>query len=143
MSRFAFDDQNITWKRLNGIEHLWLSVLDFDEGNKIIHVLYKFAARQQIVLHRHKTLNKTFVVQGEHRLYHASGELKEVRAVGSYTVSLPSDDPHREGGGEQDVVVLFTIYGDEEVLYEVLDNDLNVIALLTAKDFLSLYDAER
>ncbi|PWB78629.1 MAG: regulator [Methylocystaceae bacterium] len=140
MSKFAFDDRDIRWKSFDGVDHLWFSVLDIDDANKIIHVLYKFAGNRQIVLHRHKTLNKTMVIQGEHRLYHANGELKEVRPVGSYTVSPPSDDPHREGGGDRDVVVLFTIYGDEETLYEILDDDLNVAASLTAKDFASFYE---
>lgn len=142
MPQFAFDDSNIRWKRLGDFEHIWLSVLDVDEKNKIIHVLYKFSANRQIALHRHKTLNKTFVVQGEHRLYHANGELKEVRATGSYTVSRPSDEPHREGGGDEDVVILFTVYGDEEPLYEVLDDDLNIIATLTSSDFASLRGAD-
>jgi len=70
---------------------------------------------QQIVLHRHVAHNNTFVVQGEHRLYERNGELKEVRATGSYTVSPPSAEPHREGGGDQDVVVLFSIRGSDGV----------------------------
>jgi hypothetical protein len=113
-------------------------VLDIDEPNGIIHVLYKFAANEKILLHRHKTVNKTFVIQGEHRLYHANGEIKEIRPVGSYKVSPPSPDPHREGGGDEDVIVHFTIYGGKETLYEILDDDLNVVAPLTVEDFRAL-----
>jgi quercetin dioxygenase-like cupin family protein len=138
----AFDDRNISWKRLDGVEHLCLSVLDVDEGRRIVQVLFKFAANQQIVLHRHKTSNKTFVIQGEHRLYHADGRLKEVRPVGSYTVSAPSDAPHREGGGDQDVVVLFTIYGENEALYELLDDQMNILATISLADFAAL-EAQR
>src|SRR5262245_10974755 len=108
MSLHTFDDRNIMWKKLKDLEHLWVSVLDLDEKNRILHVLYKFAANQQIILHRHKTLNKLLVIQGEHRLYHPNRELKEIRAVGSYTVSPANDTPHREGGGlDQDVIILF------------------------------------
>lgn len=141
MTNFAFDDRAIRWNRLGDFEHLLYSILNIDEQLKIIEVLFKFSANQQIVLHRHKVLNHTFVVQGEHRLYHASGELKEIRPTGSYTVSPASDEPHREGGGDQDVVVLFSIRGGGE-LYEILDDNLNVIAVLTFQDLIGLYSAQ-
>jgi hypothetical protein len=138
MPNFAFDDRNIDWKRLIGADHLWLTVLDVDDDCGIVQVLYKFAGNEKILLHRHKTVNKTFVVQGEHRLYHPNGEIKEIRPVGSYKVSPPSDDPHREGGGAEDVIVHFTIYGGRGTLYEVLDDDMNVVAPLTVEDFRAL-----
>jgi hypothetical protein len=138
-----FDDRNIRWNKLCDFEHLLYSILDIDESNKIIDVLFKFAANQQIVLHRHNAHNNTFVVQGEHRLYEPDGKLKEIRPVGSYTRSPASDDPHREGGGDQDVVVLFSIRGSDDVLYEVLDDDLNLIATLGFEDFVGLFQAQK
>jgi len=142
MANYLFDDANINWQTLEGFEHLHYSILDIDEQNKIVDVLFKFAAQQQIVLHRHKVLNKTFVLQGEHRLYEADGRLKEVRAVGSYTSSQPSDEPHREGGGDLDVIVFFSIRGGEGAFYEILDDDLNVIVTLGMQDFIGLYKAQ-
>ena len=139
MTNHLFDDTNIKWRTLAGFQHLLYSILDIDERNQIIDVLFKFAAHQQIVLHRHKALNKTFVIQGEHRLYEANGRLKEARAVGSYTSSLPSDEPHREGGGDVDVIVFFSIRGNDGVLYEILDDNLNIIATLGLQDFINLY----
>lgn len=138
----VFNTANITWQTLAGFEHLQYAILDIDAPNKIIDVLFKFAAQQQIVLHRHKALNKTFVIQGEHRLYEADGRLKEVRAVGSYTSSEPSDTPHREGGGEIDVIVFFSIRGSDGVLYEILDDDLNIIASLSFQDFIAFYQKQ-
>jgi hypothetical protein len=140
---YLFDDRNIRWNRLGDFEHLVYSILDVDENNKIIDVLFKFAANQKIVLHRHKVHNNTFVVQGEHRLYEPNGKLKEIRPVGSYTRSPASDDPHREGGGDQDVVVFFSIRGSNGVLYEVLDDGLNLIATLSFQDFVGLYEAQQ
>ncbi|MDD5274359.1 MAG: regulator, partial [Methylovulum sp.] len=102
MANYLFDDSHIQWQTLEGIEHLFYRILNIDEANGIIDVLFKFSAGQQIVLHRHKALNHTFVVQGAHRLYQADGTLKESRAVGSCKVSPASDEPHREGGGESD-----------------------------------------
>ena len=79
-----------------------------------------------------------FVIQGEHRLYEADGKLKEIRVVGSYASSLPSDDPHREGGGDVDVIVYFSIRGNDGVLYEILDDDLKIIATLGFQDSINL-----
>lgn len=143
MTSHLFDSTDIQWQTLGDYEHLLYSILDIDQQNKIIDVLFKFAARQQIVLHRHKVLNNTFVIQGEHRLYEAGGRLKEVRPVGSYTSSLPSDEPHREGGGDEDAIVLFSIRGHDGVLYEILDDDLNVIATLSLQDFIRLYQDQK
>lgn len=142
MANYLFDDANINWQTLEGFEHLQYSILDIDEQNKIVDVLFKFAAHQQIVLHRHKALNKTFVIQSEHRLYEADGRLKEVRAVGSYTSSQPSNEPHREGGGDLDVIVFFSIRGGEGAFYEILDDDLNVTVTLGMQDFIGLYKAQ-
>ncbi|WP_363352050.1 regulator [Methylocystis echinoides] len=141
MRAFAFDDHNICWKQIDGIDHLSLSVLDMDDKHGVMHVVFKFAANRQIILHRHLTLNKTMTLQGEHRLYHVDGRLKEIRPTGRFTVAPPSDDPHREGGGDQDAVVLFAIYGDG-ALYEALDNEMNVVRTLCAADFASLYDRD-
>lgn len=143
MTLYNFEDNNIRWNKLGDFEHLLYSILDIDENNKIIDVLFKFAANQQIVLHRHKAQNNTFVIQGEHRLYEANGKIKEIRPVGSYTVSPPNDEPHREGGGDQDVIVFFSIRGNDGVLYEVLDDGLNLLVTLGFQDFIGLYKAQQ
>lgn len=139
MPKHLFDDTHIQWQTLAGFEHLQYSILDIDEHHKIVDVLFKFAARQQIVLHRHKALNNTFVIQGEHRLYHADGRLKESRAVGRYTSSQPCDEPHREGGGDVDAIVFFSIRGGDGVFYEILDDEMAIIAELGMRDFIELY----
>jgi len=138
-----FNDANINWQTLGNFEHLLYSILSIDEQNKIVDVIFKFAANQQIVLHRHKVLNHLFVIQGEHRIYEANGKLKEIRPVGSYTISQPSVEPHREGGGDIDVIVLFSIRGNDGVFYEILDDDLNVIATLGMQDFIELYKNQK
>ncbi|MFP6781859.1 MAG: regulator [Gammaproteobacteria bacterium] len=141
MSTHTFDDSNIDWQRLGDFEHLHYSILDVDSENNIADVLFKFAANEKILLHRHLGHNNTLVIQGEHRLYEPDGTLKEVRPVGSMTSSPPSKDPHREGGGDQDVVIAFNMRGKVGVLYEVLDDDLNVVGTITFQDLEDLHNA--
>jgi quercetin dioxygenase-like cupin family protein len=140
MATHTFDDRNIRWNRLGDFEHLHYSILDIDETNHIADVLFKFAANQKIVLHRHLAHNNTFVVQGEHRLYRPDGSVKEIRPVGSMTSSPPSNEPHREGGGDQDVIIAFSIRGDG-LLYELLDDDMNRIGTISMQDLISLRGA--
>lgn len=144
MAFYAFDDHNIRWNTLGDFKHLAYHILNIDKNLQIIDVLFKFAANQQIVLHRHTSHNNTLVIQGEHRLYEPNGALKEIRPVGSYTVSPPDPEPHREGGGpEQDVIIMFSIRGNDGVLYEVLDDDGRCIGTLSMQDFIGLYDAQQ
>ena len=117
-------------------------ILSIDQTNNIIDVLFKLAARQQIVLHRHKALNHLFVVQGEHRLYHPDGSLKETRAAGSYTISPASDEPHSEGGGDTDAIILFSIRASDGVLYEILDADMQILSTLSLQDFIQLHQGQ-
>ncbi|WP_020482581.1 cupin domain-containing protein [Methylomonas sp. MK1] len=141
MNTYLFDDRRIDWQTLEGFEHLRYFILNIDADANIADVLFKFAADQQIVLHRHKAPNHIFVIQGEHRIYHADGTLKEIRPVGSYTLSPASDVPHREGGGDIDVILLFSIRGTG-VLYDILDDDANVIGSLAMSDFVALHQAQ-
>jgi quercetin dioxygenase-like cupin family protein len=143
MAAYSFDDSNIKWNKLGDLKHLLFSILNVDEQNYIVDVLFKFAANEKIILHRHMIQNNTFVVQGEHRLYEPDGALKEIRPVGMYK-SSPPGDVHREGGGpDQDVVVFFNMRGHDGVFYELLDDDQNVIASLGYTDFHSAFKEQQ
>jgi hypothetical protein len=131
---YSFDDRNIRWYELGEFEHFVFAMLDVDVPRKIIDFILKFPPNQQIFLHRHLALTNTLVVQGEHRLYEPNGALREVRSVGSYT-STPPGEPHREGAGDEGGVVFYSVRGKDGVLFEVLDDDLNVVGTLGMDDF--------
>jgi len=141
MSKYKFDDRNIKWQKMGDFDHFVVSILNVDKEHKIIDALFKFHAQKQIVLHRHIALNKTFVIQGEHRLYTPSGELKEARAVGVYKTCPPDIEPHREGGGDEDAIVFFSIRGSDGLLYEILDDNKNIIGTITMDDAVAMYEA--
>lgn len=145
MTAYRFDDRNIQWHKLGDFEHFVYSILDIDRENNIADVIFKFEPHQPIVLHRHKVLNKTLVIQGEHRLYEPSGDLKEVRPVGSYTSSPANPDPHRECGGDEGAVVFFSIRGNgnEGMLYELLDDQQNLIGTITMQDLIALHETDK
>jgi quercetin dioxygenase-like cupin family protein len=131
---YTFDDRNIRWYKLGDFEHFVFAMLDVDQSRQIVDFILKFTPNERIFLHRHLALTNTMVVQGEHRLYEPGGALKEVRPVGSYT-STPPGEPHREGAGDQEAVVFYSVRGKDGVLFEVLDDNLNVTGTLTMEDF--------
>ncbi len=141
MTPYNFDDRNIQWHKFGDFEHFVYAILDIDEHNKIVDVLFKFEPHKQIILHRHKALNKLLVIQGEHYIYKPNGKLDEIRHVGSYTSSPASNDPHRECGGDEGAIVFFSIRGSDGTLYEILDDEQNIIGALAMQDFIELYEA--
>jgi hypothetical protein len=143
MSFARFDDSAIDWQPFGDFPNFRISILQVDMQQRIADVLYKFSANQKIVLHRHKSLNHIFVVQGEHCIYEADGTLREVRRCGSYTVSPASEIPHQEGAGAQEAVVLFSMRPQPgEALYELLDDLGNVMAEVTLEMVQALFEAQ-
>jgi hypothetical protein len=139
---YAFDDCNIRWYKLGDFENFVFAMLDVDVPGKIADFILKFPANKQIFLHRHLALTNTLVVHGEHRLYEPTGSLKEVRPIGSYT-STPPGEPHREGAGDEGGVVFYSVRGKDGILFEVLDDGLNVIGTLSMEDFVGAFKEQK
>ena len=136
-----FDESKIAWGRLPDIDHVWLSILNVDDTAKIIDVLFKFSANEKIVLHRHVAAFNTFVVQGEHRIYSPDGKLTEVRPVGTYKAGLANIEPHQEGGGDEDVIILFSLRPyNHGPIYEVLDDEQAILSTMTFDDLKEMYE---
>jgi hypothetical protein len=139
---YAFDDRNIRWYKLGDFEYFQFAMLDVDISKKTIDFILKFESNQRIFLHRHLALTNTLVVQGEHRLYQPDGTLKEVRPVGSYT-STPPGEPHREGAGDEEAVVFYSVRGKDGVLFEILDDDLKLVGTLSTEDFVQALEEHK
>jgi len=139
----SFDETEVNWQELPGVDHTWLSILNVDDNAKIVDVLFKFSANEKIVLHRHTANFNTFVIKGEHRIYNPEGELKEVRPIGTYKASLPDIEPHREGGGDEDVIILFSLrpYNNTDPIYEILDGNNEVESTMSFDDLKEMYEA--
>ncbi|MGP1680668.1 MAG: regulator [Burkholderiales bacterium] len=142
MKVHEFDDRNITWHKVDWLDHVEFYVYKADEENRIVDVLFKFAANSKAMLHRHKTPYVTFVVQGELRFYRPNGELKEIRPVGSYVSGVANGEPHLEGGGDEDAIVFFSNRNVENAMYEFLDGNLQPTVILGFEDFKTLLEAQ-
>lgn len=142
MSTLPFDTRNIRWNTIDGFDHVAFHVCAVNEDKRIVDILFKFDAHAKIVLHRHRADYVTLVLQGELRIYRANGELKEVRPVGSYVTGKADGEPHTEGGGDQDVIVFFSNRNVDNVVYEILDENLNIVTTFGVAEFKALFDQQ-
>ena len=143
MAAYRFDDRNIRWHKFGDFTGLVVAMYSVDEERNQTDFIVKFEPNSKIFLHRHLAHTDTFVVDGEHRLYEPDGEtLKEARATGTYT-SSPAGDAHREGGGAEGCIVLYSVRGDSDRLFDVLDDGMNVITTLRTQDFKDTLEEQR
>ena len=148
MNLANFDAAAVNWQPLPGpdgnpADHIEMSIVNVDDDAKIVDVLFKFAANEKILLHRHTSNFNTFVVQGEHRIYEPDGALKETRPAGTYKASVPDTEPHQEGGGDEDVVILFSLrpYSATKPIYEILDDHHQIASVMTFDDLKAVYQS--
>ena len=65
-----------------------------------------------------------------------------MRPVGTYKASPASDTPHKEGGGDEEVIVLFSLRPySNGAIYEVLDDDRKVVSVMTFDDMKEMFFA--
>jgi len=139
---YDFDERNIVWRSLPWLDHVSYFVYNVDETNRIVDVIFKFAANERAMLHQHKVPYVTLVIQGELRLFHANGKLKEIRPVGSYVMGAANGEPHTEGGGDRDAIVFFSNRNVDDELYEFLDEEGRTFQVLRLADFKAELDAQ-
>ena len=142
MSTLPYDTRNIRWNTIEGFDHIAYHVCAVDEAKRIVDILFKFDAHSKIALHRHKADYITLVLQGELRIYRADGTLKEIRPVGSYVSGRADGEPHTEGGGDQDVIAFFSNRNVGTLVYEILDENMNVVATFGIPEFKALLEAQ-
>jgi hypothetical protein len=139
-----FDDRNIRWFPLGDLKHFVVSIYNVDRQRQLVDFIVKFAPNERIILHRHTAQFSTLVIQGDHRIYEPDGSLKEVRAVGSYTASAPGAPPHREGAGDSPCVVFYSVRGEKDrSMFELLNDDGSIAAVLGIEDFAAAYAEQR
>jgi hypothetical protein len=55
----------------------------------------------------------------------------------------PPGEPHREGAGDEGGVVFYSIRGKDGALFELLDDDLNVVGTLGMEDFIGVLKEQK
>ncbi|WP_095589757.1 regulator [Actibacterium ureilyticum] len=138
----AFDQSNVKWNTVEGIDHLWYHILNVDKTLNVVDVLFKFAANERIALHRHHADYSTFIIQGELRLYDADGTLTEIRPTASFVQKPGGGAPHTEGGGDVDCIAWFSNKVTNGLIYEILGPNGETLGTLGLPEFEALMQAQ-
>ena len=137
-----FDDHSIQWRELPGFKHMLVSIFFVDEERNRIDLLIKFDPNEKVLLHRHLADTNTFVIAGDHVIYEPDGRVREVRPTGCYTFGT-GRDAHDEGGGPNGCILYYSVRGETDALFDMLDANLNVVATLHTADFKAVFDAQQ
>ena len=142
MTAHQFDDRHIQWRELAGFKHMLVSIFFVDEAKNRVDLLIKFDPNEKVLLHRHLADTNTFVIEGDHVIYEPDGQVREVRPVGRYTFGT-GRDAHDEGGGPNGCVLFYSVRGETNALFDMLDPNLNVVATLHTADFKAAFAAQQ
>jgi hypothetical protein len=92
-------------------------------------------------IHRHASTTTVLVLAGEQHLWdiHPDGSRGDhkLRRVGDYALTLGEGLPHLERGGEEGGIAFFGNHCSDGRLYELLDEDMKVVADVTIEGLLA------
>ena len=136
LRNFRFDTNEVDWKDFI-TSGCYYKLLDVNVVTRTADMLVKFEPGARCLYHRHVAPATSLVLEGELHIFDqtSAGEtLRVVKPAGMYT-SGAEDDVHVEGGGENGVIVYFSMRGTSDHIYDLLDSKLNLKRAITIQDF--------
>lgn len=132
---FRFDTSNTDWKPFV-TDGCFYRILDVNVPARTAEMLVKFEPHGRCLYHRHAAAVKTLVLEGDLHLYEPTptGEVHSVKPAGSFSTGA-GGEIHIEGAEEKAVIVYFSMESKTDVIYELLDKDLNLKRAITVQDF--------
>ena len=135
INNFRFDTRDVDWKKFitNGCCYKLLAV---DEAKQTADMIVKFEAGARCIYHRHVAPATSLVLEGDLHVIAKTDDgetLRSVKPAGMFTTGV-EDDVHVEAGGENGVIVYFSLRGSSNHVYDLLDTDLNLKRAITLQD---------
>lgn len=126
--------------------HHYYTILGYDLAAGTLDMVVKWDADAgHCHIHRHTATTTVLVLEGEQHLWdlHSDGSRGEerVRRAGDYGLTVAPQLPHLERGGEEGGLVFFGNHSSDGKLYEILDQDLNVLADVTMELLIADWEA--
>ena len=142
MPQSGFDPSRHKWREVTGDPELSYKVrhdytiLGYDLAAGTLDMVVRWAGDGgHCPMHRHTATTTVLVLEGEQHLWdiHPDGSRGEhkVRAAGDYALTVGDALPHLERGGEEGGIAFFGNHSNDGLLYEILDEEMNVIVPVT------------
>jgi hypothetical protein len=147
-----FDPGRYKWREVTGddqtsykVRHDY-TILGYDLGAGTLDMAVRWTDDGgHCPIHRHTATTTVLVLEGEQHLWdlHPDGSREHrVRHAGDYALTLGDNAvPHLERGGEQGGITFFGGHSSNGLLYEILDEDLKLIADVTMEDLVTDWKA--
>ncbi len=135
-SDFRFDTRTVDWKDFI-TAGCYYKLLDVNVAARTADMIVKFDPGARCMYHRHVAPCTSLVLEGELHIIDQTNtgeKLRVVRPAGMYTSGV-EDDMHVEGGGENGVIVFFSMRGSSDRIYDLLDDKLDLKRAITIHDF--------
>jgi len=142
MAQSHFDPSRYKWREVKGEPELSYKVrhdytiLGHDLAAGTLDMVVRWAGDGgHCPIHRHIATTTVLVLEGEQHLWdiHPDGTRGEhrVRHAGDYALSVGDALPHLERGGSEGGLAFFGNHSGDGRLYEILDEDLNLVVDVT------------
>ena len=135
----TFDLDSVEWQPFGTYTGFSYFLLNVDVDNRVIDLLFRFNPNEQCFVHRHHQPCSAFVLHGEQHVWEIAEDGSKshtVRPAGHFCVS-EQVETHIEGGGPDGCIVYQSIRGADDLIYSIMDDDLNSKLDVTVHDFAS------
>jgi hypothetical protein len=153
----AIDTRKYKWREVTPsgesyLVHHWYTILGHNQDAGTLDMLVRWGTDGgHCNLHRHMATTTVFILQGEQHLYDIDGldsqgkgkkaDRPRIRRVGDYGLSVGIEKPHFECGGPEGGIALFSTHSNDGVLYEILDENLNLLIPVTIELLVADFEA--
>jgi hypothetical protein len=145
IASYQLNGRELDWHPFGKFTGFVYTILDVNVGKRTIDMMFKFEPNRNCFYHRHVAPATSLVLEGEHHIYERGGDgetVHTIRTAGTFAIS-GGGDVHIEGGGEQGCTVLFSMRGDSDHIYDILDDDLNIVREISIHDFAETFEKIR
>jgi hypothetical protein len=153
MGQLGIDADRYGWQEITGardtsyLVHHDMCVLGYDRDAGTIDLLIRFDDRGgHCQNHRHVTTTSVLVLQGEQHideLLPDGRRIHKVRRAGEHHLTTGDANPHQERGGSEGALVFFSHHTTDGRLYEIVDEDLRPVHVVTIDSLIESWERGR
>ncbi len=152
MAQSSFDPSRHKWREVKGepglsykVRHDY-TILGYDLGAGTLDMVVRWAGDGgHCPIHRHVATTTVLVLEGEQHLWDLNPDgthgPEKVRRAGDYALTVGDALPHLERGGDEGGLVFFGNHAADGRLYEILDEDMKVVADVTMETLVADWKA--